>query len=189
MDKLWYYTQGASQEKKGPVPEAEIKSLAADGQIHATDLLWTDGMANWAPLSTLPQLQSSSPSVATTPATSPDAMFNQMPVPEGLTGWMTFVAVTTIILGALMLLSCNIIVAIPMIIAGSLLLGAKNALSEVSVMDASLFPFFNKLKSFMIASGIIGLINLVTLVFIAILLTLYFSVIMAAIAGKTGAHP
>ena len=55
MDKLWYYTQGTSQEKKGPVPEAEIISLVAGGQIHATDLLWSDGMANWAPLSALPR--------------------------------------------------------------------------------------------------------------------------------------
>jgi hypothetical protein len=77
MDKLWYYTQGASQEKKGPVPEAEIRSLIAGGQIHVTDLLWSDGMANWAPLSALPRLHCPLP-----PPPLPKSFFISLPFPR-----------------------------------------------------------------------------------------------------------
>ena len=187
MDKLWYYTQGASQEKKGPIPEAEIKSLAADGQILATDLLWTDGMTNWAPLSALPQLQSSSPSVATALTASPIATLNQMPIPEGLTGWMTFIAVMTIISGVFYCLGCIwMIVGIPTIIAGSALLAAKNAIANVGAVDASLNVFFSKLKSFMQLTGIVYIIGFIVGI---VLFVLYFGVIVAAIAGKVGMHP
>ena len=187
MDKLWYYTQGASQEKKGPVPEAEIKSLVAAGQIQINDLLWTDGMANWVPLSALPQLQSSSPSPATAPVASPGAMLSRMPVPEGLTGWMTFMAVMTIIMGVFQCLNCiGIVIGIPTIIAGTALLAAKNAIANVGAVDASLNVFFSKLKSFMQLTGIVYIIGFIVGI---VLFVLYFGVIVAAIAGKVGMHP
>ena len=187
MDKLWYYTQGASQEKKGPISEAEIKSLAADGQIHATDLLWTDGMANWAPLSALPQLQSSSPSMAVASTATPEAMLNQTPIPEGLTGWMTFMAVITIIMGVFQCLNCiGIVIGIPTIIAGAALLAAKNAIANIHSVDSSLDVFFNKLKSFMQLSGIVYIVSFIAIIVIVVL---YFGVIAAAIAGKVGMHP
>lgn len=187
MDKLWYYTQGPSQEKKGPVSEVEIQSLLASGQIQATDLLWTDGMANWAPLSALPQLQSSLPSVATIPVAPPGAMLHQMPVPEGLTGWMTFMAVMTIIMGVFQCLNCiGIIIGIPTIIAGSALLAAKNAIANVNSVDSSLDVFFNKLKSFMRLSGIIYIVSFIVM---TVIIILYFGVIVATITGKMGIHP
>jgi hypothetical protein len=187
VDKLWYYTQGPSQEKRGPVPEAEIKSLAADGQIHANDLLWTDGMANWAPLSALPQIQSSSPSTAAAPVISPEAMPCQMLVPEGLTSWMTFMAVMTIIMGVFQCLNCiGIVIGIPTIIAGAALLAAKNAIANVNTVDSSLGVFFNKLKSFMQLSGIVYIVSFIVMI---VLVVLYFGVIAAAIAGKAGMHP
>ena len=190
MDKLWYYTQGAAQEKKGPVPEAEIKSLVAGGQIRATDLLWSEGMANWAPLSALPQLQTEHTTALPSPAAAAAQVFiHESALPEGLAGWMTLVSVTTIIMGAISLLGCNIVVAIPMIIAGSLLLGAKNALVGISTLDTSLIPFFNKLKSFMVVNGILCIINLITLVLIGLFIMMYFGAIMTAVAGSTGAHP
>jgi len=184
MDKLWYYTQGASQEKKGPVPEAEVKSLVASGQIHAADLLWSDGMVNWAPLSTLPQLQSPTPSDAAASTTSPIATINQMPIPEGLTGWMTFMGVMTIIMGVFQCLNCiGIVIGIPTIIAGTALLAAKNAIVNISTVDSSLGIFFSKLKTFMQLSGIIYIVSFIAVI---VIMVIYFGVIMAAIAGKAG---
>ena len=191
MDKLWYYTQGASQEKKGPVPEAEIKSLVAGGQIHATDLLWSEGMANWAPLSALPQLQSEHITTLPSPAAAAAQVFlHQSPLPEGLTGWMMFMGVMTIIMGVFQCLNCvGAIIGIPTIIAGTALLAAKNTLTNISTVDSSLDVFFNKLKTFMQISGIIYIITFITLLVIFILYVAYFSVFMTMIAGKGGMHP
>ena len=188
MDKLWYYTQGAAQEKKGPVPEDEIRLLVATGQILTTDLLWSDGMANWAPLSALPQLLSpSSPAAAVFAASSPAAALGQTPIPQGLTGWMTFVAVMTIISGVLYCLGCIwIIIGIPTIIAGTALLAAKNAIVTMGTVDASLTVFFSKLKSFFQLTGIVYIIGFIAGI---VFFVLYFGVIAAAIAGKAGVQP
>ncbi len=185
MDKLWYYTQGAEQEKNGPVPEDQIRLLIASGQIQSSDLLWSEGMADWLPLSALPQLKSPSSQLAsafTAPAASGAAG-----IPEGLTGWMTFVAVMTIITGAVYCLSCVwIIIGIPTLIAGTALLGAKNAIVNMGSVDASLSVFFAKLKSFFKITGIVYIIGFIIGIVIFIL---YFGVIAAAIAGKSGMHP
>jgi hypothetical protein len=185
MDKLWYYTQGASQEKKGPVPEAEIKSLVAGGQIHAADLLWSEGMANWAPLSALPQLQSEHTTTLPSPAAAAAQVFlHQSAVPEGLTGWMTFMGVMTIIAGVFQCLNCiGIIVGVPTIIAGAALLAAKNSIATVATVDPSLNLFFNKLLTFMKLSGIVYIVGFIMVIVFVIL---YFGVIAAAIAGKAG---
>jgi len=46
-DAVWYYSQGDKQQ--GPVTAAQLKQLAASGQIKAVDLVWKDGMEDWAP--------------------------------------------------------------------------------------------------------------------------------------------
>jgi GYF domain 2 len=45
----WYYTQQGQQQ--GPVGPAQLKQLAAAGQLQPTDLVWKEGMANWVPAS------------------------------------------------------------------------------------------------------------------------------------------
>ena len=188
MDKLWYYTQGAAQEKKGPVPEDEIRLLVASGQIQSSDLLWSEGMANWLPLSALPQLKGPSSQIAsafTAPAAA--AAAGQAGIPEGLTGWMTFVAVMTIISGAFYCLGCIwMIIGIPTIIAGTALLGAKNAIANMGSVDASLSVFFAKLNSFLKITGIVYIIGFIAGI---VIFSLYGGVIAAAIAGKAGMQP
>jgi len=188
MDKLWYYTQGAAQEKKGPVPEDEIRLLVASGQIQPSDLLWSEGMANWLPLSALPQLKGPSSQIAsafTSPAAA--AASGQAGIPEGLTGWMTFVAVMTIISGAFYCLGCIwMIVGIPTIIAGVALLAAKNAIANLGGVDSSLTLFFAKMKSFFQLTGIVYIIGFIAGI---VFFILYFGVIAAAIAGKAGIQP
>jgi hypothetical protein len=41
----WYYAQ--NNERKGPVPFAKLKTMAADGWLGPDDLVWRQGMSNW----------------------------------------------------------------------------------------------------------------------------------------------
>ena len=49
---MWYYT--LNNQQVGPVDENEIKKLVASGVITSATMLWTNGMANWAPISQTP---------------------------------------------------------------------------------------------------------------------------------------
>ncbi|MEN9573473.1 MAG: hypothetical protein RL514_1328 [Verrucomicrobiota bacterium] len=44
----WFYAVGS--ERKGPVTEAELDRLAAQGELRSDTLVWRDGMADWKPL-------------------------------------------------------------------------------------------------------------------------------------------
>jgi hypothetical protein len=52
MANDWYYTQNG-QPAQAPVSAAQLKQLAAAGQLQPTDLVWQEGMANWAPASSI----------------------------------------------------------------------------------------------------------------------------------------
>ncbi len=54
MADLWYYTAGGQQA--GPVSEAQLRQLAAGGHLNAGDMVWHEGMPQWAPASTVPGL-------------------------------------------------------------------------------------------------------------------------------------
>lgn len=43
----WYYARGNKQ--MGPVSSVDLKRMAAAGEIHAEDLVWREGMAEWTP--------------------------------------------------------------------------------------------------------------------------------------------
>src|SRR6516165_11460115 len=45
MADLWYYTRDG--KAMDPVSEAELKKLAASGDLKPTDLVWKEGMAQW----------------------------------------------------------------------------------------------------------------------------------------------
>jgi hypothetical protein len=46
----WYYEQ--SGQRQGPVPDEELDRLIAAGVVTQNTLVWCEGMADWAPLST-----------------------------------------------------------------------------------------------------------------------------------------
>ena len=50
----WYYARG--DQRLGPVDVSEIRALAAQGELNGDDLVWTDGMADWAPARTRREL-------------------------------------------------------------------------------------------------------------------------------------
>ncbi len=47
----WYYAMGG--ERKGPVSQADFEKLARDGVIQGGTLVWTEGMADWRPYSSV----------------------------------------------------------------------------------------------------------------------------------------
>ena len=49
---MWYYT--FNNQQMGPVDEAKIKELVASGTITAGTMVWTAGMATWAPIAQTP---------------------------------------------------------------------------------------------------------------------------------------
>ena len=59
-DRLWHYSRGGKQA--GPLSTAALKQMASSGQLAPTDMVWTPGMASWAPAETIKGL-------FTTPAT------------------------------------------------------------------------------------------------------------------------
>ena len=55
----WYYSKNASQY--GPVPEEELKAKIAAGEVGPADLVWKDGMRDWTPSGSLPELAARAP--------------------------------------------------------------------------------------------------------------------------------
>src|SRR5215472_12089124 len=48
MANEWHYTLNG-QQAAAPVAAAQLKQLAASGQLKPTDLVWQDGMLDWVP--------------------------------------------------------------------------------------------------------------------------------------------
>lgn len=59
----WYYAENGQQ--KGPVTDEEFQSLVTAGNVRADTLVWRDGMAAWAPYSTV------APGAGTVPGATP----------------------------------------------------------------------------------------------------------------------
>jgi len=187
MEKNWYYSADG-QDKKGPVLESELKQMLSIGQIPATTLVWSEGMANWSPANSVAALQQQAagvaPAAASVAAVAPAAGGGGLP--QGLGGWMTFVGVMHIIGGVFACLSCiGLIYGIPMIIGGVGLMGAKNLLVTLPSVDPTILPALDKLRSSFKAIGwSYILMFIVTVVFMIV----YFVFIFAMVA-KMGGMP
>lgn len=63
----WYYSKNGTQ--LGPVAETELIAKLASREVLSTDLVWKDGMGNWLPASSVPELAPLSAFPAARPAT------------------------------------------------------------------------------------------------------------------------
>ncbi len=165
MEKNWFYTQDG-QEKKGPVTAGEVRQLLAGGQLTASSLVWCEGMANWTQAGSVAELQAPAAAGAAPVAAQPVA---GAPVPQGLTSWMTFVAVMKMIHGVLLCITCvGAIAGVPKIISSLNFLNAKNMLAAMPTVDPAMLPFLEKLRVGFKALGwsIIGLFIMVLVVII-----------------------
>ncbi len=69
-DRKWYYVRG--ERRFGPIPYDELWALAARGQLRATDLVWTPGLAGWLPAGEIEGLVATPPASATSSAAAID---------------------------------------------------------------------------------------------------------------------
>lgn len=68
----WYYAR--DNQQTGPVSAVELKQLAAAGDLSPDDLVWREGMAEWAPARNVRGLFEAAPApVAEQPAETPSA--------------------------------------------------------------------------------------------------------------------
>jgi uncharacterized RDD family membrane protein YckC len=65
----WYYANAGTQS--GPVTDAELERLVREGVIQPTTLVWREGMSQWQPWSTMPELAPST-NVPSEPAVIPE---------------------------------------------------------------------------------------------------------------------
>lgn len=50
----WYYSKNSAQF--GPITLDELKAKLASGELAGTDMVWREGMQDWRPAGTLPEL-------------------------------------------------------------------------------------------------------------------------------------
>jgi hypothetical protein len=65
----WYCNSNGQQQ--GPMETAQLKQLAASGQLQPDDLVWREGMAQWAAASTVKGLMPESGEIAFAPTQAP----------------------------------------------------------------------------------------------------------------------
>lgn len=53
-DAIWYFADG--DEERGPVTEAQIRTLIGTGNLQADDLVWREGLDDWMPAGQVPGL-------------------------------------------------------------------------------------------------------------------------------------
>ena len=68
----WYYTRNG--ERQGPVEHSTLNMLAQSNELKPEDLVWTEGMADWKPASTVEGLFGPPPGDPANPYASPASM-------------------------------------------------------------------------------------------------------------------
>ena len=71
MADLWHYT--SEGKRMEPVTAGELRQLAAAGFLHPEDLVWKQGMTDWAPASSIGGLFTKTAAAAIAPAAAPAA--------------------------------------------------------------------------------------------------------------------
>ena len=120
MEEAWNYIQNGKVE--GPVPEGVLRGMLASGTLGWEDLVWRQGMAEWAKAGQFPELRTAPAEVPAPPRWDPPRSASLAPVadprggvnldaiPEAIEAlratkpWVRFLAVLGFIGTALMIL-------------------------------------------------------------------------------------
>ncbi len=77
----WYYSKNATQ--LGPVSQDELRTKLASGEVSGTDMVWREGLPDWRPAATMPEL--AVPLAETRPVLSaPGKPFSEATNPSGI---------------------------------------------------------------------------------------------------------
>src|SRR5690349_7316193 len=85
MAQNWYYARGSQQF--GPVIIDQLKGLISAGQVQMADLVWTDGMPQWAPAHTVAELAEHAAPLATPVSANPAGANMVGAVPVASPAW------------------------------------------------------------------------------------------------------
>jgi len=117
----WYY--GSSAGQTGPVEEGELRALVASGGVGPETLVWRDGMKDWLPLQSVPELHASTlhPQVAPGPGPYVPGYYAPVAPTCGL-------AIASMICGIVGIVTCYFagLLGVPAVICGHLALARIN---------------------------------------------------------------
>ncbi len=135
---LWYYVQPKTTEKRGPLADDAIRDLFFSGTLPSDALVWREGLADWV-------RASDAFLVAGASADVPSA-----PVPEGLCGWMRFLATSLLVFAVLF---CWCLWPIALFPAAAALYRAASAFAALPAVPSSVLPALRHLASAFAAAG------------------------------------
>lgn len=101
MDQWYCVING---QRYGPVAAEEIRQWLADNRIKSTDLVWREGMSEWAPLASLEEFQASA-------SAAPSASYTPPPAPaeaSAATGYAPHRGTMILVFGILSFVCCLI---------------------------------------------------------------------------------
>ena len=81
----WYYEHNG--EQAGPISTNDMQSMYARGELKPDTLVWTEGFANWVPLSETELAQTNPSPPSTAPGNAPEENLTQtidVPAPPGM---------------------------------------------------------------------------------------------------------
>ncbi len=81
MSDQWYYAQGS--EQRGPMTLTALRGLARSGQVASDTLVWGPGLADWLPMSDVPELATAPASTSISLAPAPGRV-GQVPVAKSI---------------------------------------------------------------------------------------------------------
>jgi hypothetical protein len=87
-------------EQRGPFTLDQVRGMVAEGRLPPDTLVWRPGMANWAPMASVPELAapvSRSPAPEATPAPAAGAATVEAAAPSGPTPLADFLAFRTML--------------------------------------------------------------------------------------------
>jgi hypothetical protein len=76
------YHVGRNGQQTGPFSIEQLKTMAANGELQPTDLVWKEGMAGWEPASTLPGVFGAAPSPSAATAIEMPQAANPVPLAQ-----------------------------------------------------------------------------------------------------------
>jgi len=119
--KHWYY--GHADQQVGPLDELTLRGKIAAGEVTADSLVWCEGMGEWQPLGSVPELQQPMADGIYAPPGTPGAVnyaaipgYQQQPQPCGLATASMVCGISALVL--MMCYGVGALIGIPAVICG-----------------------------------------------------------------------